>query len=254
MSTWYFAHSSDLCISLCAGSSVLAVLLTWESYRYSLVSTCSQPIHVWLLVACLLLFLFRAAHRLTNGKAPDEWDGSGCSSLFIEGRNVHAVLIAAILYPLFICWVLVGSSWYSAVHTETGCLVNSMQRWLFSMWLVVCFLWILAYTSAIVISAMIYCVQSDFYSDLSEHLPDFNAFSQSAMERYPGYLLSTNGLDICSICLEELQAGEQVRTLRCSHTFHLSCIDPWLYHHRDCPLCKQAEPESASPLWQLLSL
>ncbi len=45
----------------------------------------------------------------------------------------------------------------------------------------------------------------------------------------------------CTICLDELEAGAEVRVLlRCKHTFHRSCIDQWLIGVRleICPLCR----------------
>lgn len=238
----------DLCIGLSAGCSALVVLLGWESYRYGLVSTCSKPIHVWLVVTCVLVMLFRATHRLARGQAPDHWDGAGCSSLFTAGRKIHAVLIAALLYPCFLGWTFLGSAWYSAVQTENNCFTSPPQLLLFSTWLIVSFLWILVYTSAIIVSALVYCSQPSFYQGIYERLPDLQGVSCS---RYPCRTLASS-LETCSICLEEMQAGQLVRTLGCSHTFHQPCLDPWLLHHRDCPLCKRAEPESSPLLLQLL--
>ena len=43
----------------------------------------------------------------------------------------------------------------------------------------------------------------------------------------------------CSICLGDLEAGERVRPLRCSHRFHLECINEWLLKKPTCPLCVQ---------------
>lgn len=43
----------------------------------------------------------------------------------------------------------------------------------------------------------------------------------------------------CSVCLNEFQDGESVRLLpKCSHAFHLPCIDTWLKSHSSCPLCR----------------
>ena len=42
----------------------------------------------------------------------------------------------------------------------------------------------------------------------------------------------------CPVCLEPYQMGNQVRTIPCFHTFHTSCIDPWLTQKAVCPVCK----------------
>lgn len=53
----------------------------------------------------------------------------------------------------------------------------------------------------------------------------------------------------CSICLDDYAPGEQVRVLPCGHTFHGSCIFPWLTERSPtCPLCKamfEAVPNEA---------
>ncbi|GAV75174.1 zf-RING_2 domain-containing protein [Cephalotus follicularis] len=42
----------------------------------------------------------------------------------------------------------------------------------------------------------------------------------------------------CSVCLEQVNVGELVRTLPCLHQFHANCIDPWLRQQGTCPVCK----------------
>ncbi|PON48019.1 43kDa postsynaptic protein [Parasponia andersonii] len=43
----------------------------------------------------------------------------------------------------------------------------------------------------------------------------------------------------CSVCLSEFQDDENVRLLpKCSHAFHIHCIDTWLRSHSNCPLCR----------------
>ncbi|XP_037492561.1 RING-H2 finger protein ATL52 [Jatropha curcas] len=43
----------------------------------------------------------------------------------------------------------------------------------------------------------------------------------------------------CSVCLSEFQENEDLRLLpKCSHAFHLPCIDTWLKSHASCPLCR----------------
>jgi hypothetical protein len=43
----------------------------------------------------------------------------------------------------------------------------------------------------------------------------------------------------CSVCLSEFQENESLRLLpKCSHAFHIPCIDTWLRSHKNCPLCR----------------
>ncbi|KAL8034253.1 hypothetical protein ABFS82_12G015700 [Erythranthe guttata] len=43
----------------------------------------------------------------------------------------------------------------------------------------------------------------------------------------------------CSVCLNEFQENETLRLLpKCSHAFHVPCIDTWLTSHKNCPVCR----------------
>jgi len=42
----------------------------------------------------------------------------------------------------------------------------------------------------------------------------------------------------CSICLEDFEVGQMVRTIPCFHSFHTKCIDQWLREKAICPICK----------------
>lgn len=46
------------------------------------------------------------------------------------------------------------------------------------------------------------------------------------------------GGDRCTICLQDYEQGESLRTLPCSHPFHAPCIERWLGDCRgSCPVC-----------------
>ncbi|KAK6923800.1 Zinc finger, RING-type [Dillenia turbinata] len=48
----------------------------------------------------------------------------------------------------------------------------------------------------------------------------------------------TDGTE-CSVCLSEFEEDESLRLLpKCSHAFHIPCIDTWLRSHKNCPLCR----------------
>ncbi|KAL6981489.1 RING-type E3 ubiquitin transferase [Sarracenia purpurea var. burkii] len=60
------------------------------------------------------------------------------------------------------------------------------------------------------------------------------------------------GTSDCAVCLGEFRDDEKLRLLpKCSHAFHLSCIDTWLKSHSNCPLCRAnvapPPPQPATP-------
>lgn len=43
----------------------------------------------------------------------------------------------------------------------------------------------------------------------------------------------------CAVCLCEFEPHDKLRLLpKCSHAFHVDCIDTWLLSHSTCPLCR----------------
>ncbi|KAK7866886.1 hypothetical protein R5R35_006047 [Gryllus longicercus] len=46
----------------------------------------------------------------------------------------------------------------------------------------------------------------------------------------------------CPVCLKEHEIGETVKVLPCKHSFHGSCILPWLDKTSTCPLCRNELP------------
>lgn len=44
----------------------------------------------------------------------------------------------------------------------------------------------------------------------------------------------------CSICLQDYETGESIKTLPCTHVYHCGCIERWLGECRgSCPVCTQ---------------
>ena len=46
-------------------------------------------------------------------------------------------------------------------------------------------------------------------------------------------------LDVCSICLGQLENSQFKYKLPCGHTFHRDCIDRWLKIKPNCPYCRK---------------
>lgn len=75
--------------------------------------------------------------------------------------------------------------------------------------------------------------------------------SQSEIDALPRKLvtvdmLGSEGRAECSICMDEVNIGEQVTELPCHHWFHHQCVAAWLAEHDTCPHCRKGISKSNS--------
>ncbi|KAF8101535.1 hypothetical protein N665_0204s0032 [Sinapis alba] len=103
--------------------------------------------------------------------------------------------------------------------------------------------------------AMLSAVQSQMgaadatYNDLSSIFDTGGSkgLTRDVVDKIPKTIITgRNNLDAsgnkdsCSVCLQDFQLGETVRSLpHCHHMFHLPCIDNWLLRHGSCPMCRR---------------
>ncbi|PSN71544.1 hypothetical protein BS50DRAFT_285410 [Corynespora cassiicola Philippines] len=52
-------------------------------------------------------------------------------------------------------------------------------------------------------------------------------------------MLGPEGRAECSICMDEVNLGEEVTELPCHHWFHHQCVAAWLKEHDTCPHCRK---------------
>ncbi|TVY81569.1 putative RING finger protein [Lachnellula suecica] len=52
-------------------------------------------------------------------------------------------------------------------------------------------------------------------------------------------LLGPEGKGECSVCMDDVQLGDEVVTLPCKHWFHEQCASLWLSEHNTCPICRK---------------
>jgi len=70
------------------------------------------------------------------------------------------------------------------------------------------------------------------------------------IENYSPEKSKLPGLDTqCVICISEFVHGDRVRILpKCSHGFHVKCIDEWLSSHSSCPTCRHCLMETCQKI------
>lgn len=51
-------------------------------------------------------------------------------------------------------------------------------------------------------------------------------------------MMGDNGKAECTICIDEMQLGDEVTVLPCKHWFHGECVVLWLKEHNTCPVCR----------------
>ncbi|KAJ0800209.1 putative transcription factor C2H2 family [Helianthus annuus] len=74
------------------------------------------------------------------------------------------------------------------------------------------------------------------------HLHD-SGVDQSFIDRLPVFtyksIIGVKDPFDCAVCLCEFEGEDKLRLLpKCSHAFHMDCIDTWLLSHSTCPLCR----------------
>ncbi|KAH9203627.1 hypothetical protein DL95DRAFT_501674, partial [Leptodontidium sp. 2 PMI_412] len=52
--------------------------------------------------------------------------------------------------------------------------------------------------------------------------------------------LGSEGKGNCSVCMDDVQNGDEVVVLPCTHWFHEACAGAWLSEHNTCPICRKA--------------
>lgn len=70
--------------------------------------------------------------------------------------------------------------------------------------------------------------------------------AKSVLENLPLVILTTEDLRtdkvICAVCKDDVNVGEEVTRLPCSHHYHEDCIVPWLSIRNTCPVCRYELP------------
>jgi len=219
----------------------LLVVADWDDY-----DSCQDPLNVWLLVDYMLFILFRVvqfAFQYAN-TSPRE----GFVRTYIP--KILAVINLWVVYPFIWIWCVLGCIWYSR---SNQCLPESTSGWGFVSWLAFSYIYLIGFGALIWTTYRIRNVEVDSVDALQGLLVQFqraNAYaidpprrglSEEQCKTIPTRTIDDQDVEdmTCSICLQELRAGDTIRTLPCNHLFHTGCLDQWLQVKNTCPNCVQ---------------
>eukprot|EP01068_Selenidium_serpulae_P013754 Selendium_serpulae@DN6001_c0_g2_i1.p1 len=254
---------SDIILFFAFFYSSLDIFIEWENF-----AGCAQPIQLWLLVSYAIIIVFRFSHYLgqyLSGEDNDEF-------LFLRGSRLPpkwvSFVILGVLFPFFVGWTTVGTLWFMQVQKLTPtCLPEGTQPWFFTFWLALCYVWIGVYIAFIVIGVVYAFRDRRMQRDLRRlegpevlrrwgrlrFLANYGihfiarGLSPSQILKLPLKTLDHSQNSCCSICLDDLKAGDEVRYFyTCTHMFHRGCVDPWLLRSALCPNCKQVIANTGS--------
>jgi len=100
--------------------------------------------------------VMRVAHILSEVDTDEDVIDPWCLKLFVDRElRVFAGVIVGVLYPLLLGLTLLGSVWYAEVREDEDCFANLDQNWYVFLWLIIFYIWVIAYTTAIIASTLI---------------------------------------------------------------------------------------------------
>lgn len=101
----------------------------------------------------------RVAHILAEVDTDEDVIDPWCFKLFVEQEmRVFAGVMVGLLYPILLGLTLLGSVWYAEVREDANCFANLEQNWYVFLWLIIFYVWVIAYTTAIIASSIIFVV------------------------------------------------------------------------------------------------
>lgn len=64
------------------------------------------------------------------------------------------------------------------------------------------------------------------------------ALNNLVRKRLTAEMIGEGGKAECTICIDEINRGDEVAELPCKHWFHDTCVVMWLKQHNTCPICR----------------
>jgi len=150
---------NDTVLFLSLVYSCADVVMEWGTF-----STCSRPIHMWLVTSYCSVLIFRLAHVTGTlaaaaasgaaGQAGGEGRADAVGDFLLDLRQkglmprAAAAFIWAVALPGFTVWTVLGTWWLWTITQETPqCMPSETHFWFSALWLALCYAWIVIHTA-----------------------------------------------------------------------------------------------------------
>jgi len=230
--------------------SISRVLMQWDRF------TCARPVHVWFLVHQLITLCMFLGHTLAH-RIQEQNTGPQLLLPISGNRRQKAVsiFILVVLVPAFIASDALGLFWFlgSQNSVEQRCWPSDVVNDPEVVTLVLfggCF-WAAIYV-LFGVSLLLQTCAPRRARALARGLSGAGMAQQRSFSRSAALPLSTlldhcpeascesTSTVYCSICLDSVQSGQQIRTIVvCGHQYHSDCLEEWLRNRPVCPNCQQ---------------
>ena len=82
----------------------------------------------------------------------------------------------------------------------------------------------------------------EHFNRMERRLPYLNAISNLKRKSFSHIREGQRHMYECIICMNEFKPRDQISELACDqrHYFHSTCLENWLKHKLECPLCKKS--------------
>lgn len=243
-------HPRDYVLIVALLAMTLLVCIKWDEY-----TSCQDPLNVWLVVNFFSFIIFRCMQFAFQYFSAD----SRRRPFNRFMTKLCAVLNLWVVYPFMWVWCILGSVWFSR---SKECLPESTQSWWFVAWLIYSYVYLLAFGFLIYSTYRLRRFDNQLrsierihqYLSELQRAQDFGVsvestgLSDEQIQSIPLCTVESAADRTCSICLSDLAADAEVRSIPCGHIFHQECLDPWLKIRDTCPNCVRRVADSSDYL------
>jgi len=217
----------------------LPCLAFFFSEQWAACGTCSRPLHVWVLINCLLHFLQSPLRLflLRRLRQHAGITGAGLEAKVRQLTSCRAWRLSTALSTAAYAWFVVGVVWILNADFCRPCPdLYRMTLYVMGVAIMKPILTLAAFRAAFG-RLRVAAGDADREAREAPRGAGEELIASLPLEAFSQEHSISEGPCSCAVCLCDFEGGDLRRRLPCGHKFHKACIDTWLRRNRVCPLC-----------------